>query len=82
MLLVPSIGRSQDPAAFYKKNCAACHSIGGGRLLGPDLRGVGDRKDRRWLEDFIVNPKATLDAGDPYGRQLAADAKGMCAFRG
>ncbi|MDE3197047.1 MAG: cytochrome c [Acidobacteriota bacterium] len=76
LLSIPA-GFAQDPSAFYKRNCAACHSIGGGRLLGPDLKGVEDRKDRKWLTEFLLNPKATLDQGDPYGKKLLADAKGM-----
>lgn len=72
-----SLGFAQDAASFYKRNCAACHSIGGGRLLGPDLKGVESRKDRKWLTQFLQDPKVTLAAGDPYGKQILAEAKGM-----
>jgi mono/diheme cytochrome c family protein len=68
---------AQDAGGFYKRNCAACHSIGGGRLLGPDLKNVEQRKDRKWLIDFLMDPKATIAAGDPYGKQIVAEAKGM-----
>jgi mono/diheme cytochrome c family protein len=68
---------AEDVGAFYKRNCGACHSIGGGRLLGPDLKNVEKRKDRKWLIDFLIDPKATIAAGDPYGKKLVAEAKGM-----
>ena len=29
---------------IFQKSCAACHSIGGGRLVGPDLAGVNDKR--------------------------------------
>jgi mono/diheme cytochrome c family protein len=78
LLLLPGwAGCAQDAGAFYKRNCAACHSIGGGRLLGPDLKDVERRKDRKWLTQFLRNPKETLEEGDPYGKQIQADAKGM-----
>jgi mono/diheme cytochrome c family protein len=68
---------AQDAGAFYKSNCGACHTIGGGRILGPDLRNVEERKDRKWLTDFLMDPKATIAGGDLYGKRIVAEAKGM-----
>lgn len=68
---------AQDPAAFFRQNCQSCHTIGGGRLAGPDLKNATQRKDRAWLAEFIVNPKAKLDAGDPYALQLQQEARGV-----
>ncbi|MBI1944999.1 MAG: c-type cytochrome [Deltaproteobacteria bacterium] len=48
----------------YAKICAACHSIGGGKLVGPDLAGVTTRRTEEWLVKFIKSPKAMIDAGD------------------
>mgnify|MGYP001585549054 CR=1 FL=1 len=67
----------QVPAQFFRQNCAACHTIGGGRITGPDLKNVSGRKDRQWLVKFIQNPKAVIDAGDPYATQLLQDARGV-----
>ncbi|MEP6715083.1 MAG: c-type cytochrome [Terriglobia bacterium] len=75
--MAPIPGLAQDAAIFFQKNCAACHTIGGGQLLGPDLRNVLERQNRKWLVGFIVNPQGTLDKGDPYGKKLLADANGM-----
>jgi mono/diheme cytochrome c family protein len=67
----PSRAPAQEAAAFFKQNCASCHTIGGGRLTGPDLKGVTARQpDRQWLITFIANPKAVLDSGDPYAQKL------------
>ena len=54
-----------------------CHTIGGGRLVGPDLKDVTKRKDREWLEHFILNPKAVIDSGDAYALQLQQDSRGI-----
>jgi len=70
--------RSQeDAAAFFKGNCMACHTIGGGRLTGPDLKNVTERKDREWLRSFIQNPQAKISAGDPYALALLDEAHGV-----
>lgn len=68
---------AQETAAFFKQNCTSCHTIGGGRITGPDLKDVTKRKDRAWLATFITNPKATIDGGDPYARQLVEEARGV-----
>jgi mono/diheme cytochrome c family protein len=55
---------AQDGAELYKRNCAACHSLGGGRLVGPDLAGVTKKADRAWLSRFIRNSAEMIKSGD------------------
>jgi protein SCO1/2 len=57
---------------LFTKLCAPCHTIGGGDHVGPDLRGVADRRDRAWLIDFIQNPGKMLARKDPDAIALAA----------
>lgn len=68
---------AQETADFFKRNCANCHTIGGGRLIGPDLKNVGQRRDKEWLTRFMLNPKATIDSGDAYAQQLLNDYSGV-----
>jgi mono/diheme cytochrome c family protein len=75
-LLLPVAARGQDAAAFFRQSCMSCHTIGGGRLVGPDLKHVTQRKDRAWLINFVSNPKTVLDGGDPYALQLKQEAGG------
>src|ERR1700693_272284 len=72
-----STASAQQPADFFQQNCASCHTIGGGRLTGPDLKDITKQKDRAWLERFVQNPKAVMDSGDPYALQLQQDARGV-----
>ncbi len=72
-----SSAHGQEAAEFFRKNCTSCHWIGGGRLIGPDLKNVTSRKDRDWLVRFILDPKAMFDARDPYALKLKAEAKGV-----
>jgi mono/diheme cytochrome c family protein len=67
---------AQTPADDFRQNCMSCHTIGGGRLTGPDLKDVTTRKERAWLTSFIVDPKAKFDAGDPYAMELKAASQG------
>ena len=69
--------QGQDAAAFFKQNCTSCHTIGGGRLTGPDLKDVATRKDGQWLVQFLQNPKAMIDSGDPYALKLQTEARGV-----
>jgi cytochrome c2 len=55
---------------FQEKTCAACHSIGKGALVGPDLKGVTTRRPREWLEQWIAAPDAVLAKKDPYALDL------------
>ena len=77
MLNVGSAMAQQDPSTFFQQNCTSCHTVGGGRLVGPDLKDVATRKDRQWLVQFLQNPKATIDSGDPYAVKLQQEARGV-----
>jgi protein SCO1 len=57
---------------MYKKICAPCHTIGVGDRVGPDLRGVTERRDPAWIASYIRNPSAMLAKADPVARELAA----------
>ena len=76
-LLVGTAAAQQDAGAFFKQNCTSCHTIGGGRLTGPDLKDVFSRRDRAWLVQFLQSPKAMIDSGDPYATKLQQEARGV-----
>ncbi len=68
---------AQEPAPYFKQNCMSCHTVGGGRLAGPDLKDVTQRRDKAWLVQWIQNPKGVLDSGDPYAQKLLQDSRGV-----
>lgn len=57
---------------FQTKGCGGCHSIGGGRLTGPDLEGVTERREHEWILAMVQNPDSMLRE-DPVARQLFAE---------
>jgi len=67
---------AQETAAYFRQNCMSCHTIGGGRLTGPDLKNVSDRKDRQWLIRFIMDPKGVIDSGDAYAAKIVKESNG------
>ncbi len=67
-------GVNQELAAkgkelFGTKGCTACHTVGGGRLVGPDLKGVTERRDKEWIIHMILNPDSMIN-NDPVAKQL------------
>ena len=54
----------------YQGRCSACHSIGRGDKVGPDLAGVAQRRGRAWLARYIGAPDELLAAGDPVAAAL------------
>jgi mono/diheme cytochrome c family protein len=59
-----------DGQAIFAANCGACHTIGGGNLAGPDLKGVTEQQPQQWLVAFIDNPDQVITSGDPAANQL------------
>jgi protein SCO1 len=57
---------------LFAKECAACHTVGHGDKIGPDLAGVTVRHDPEWVARYIVEPDKVLASGDPVARQLQA----------
>ena len=55
---------------LFETKCAACHSLGSDRVVGPGLAGVSDRRDRAWMVDFIVAPDRVIADGDSIAARL------------
>lgn len=63
--------------ALFLKGCAACHTIGQGRHIGPDLKGVTARRERDWLIRYLVAPDVMRAKQDPILVELAAQYPGV-----
>lgn len=77
----PAQAPGEDVYEFFKMNCTSCHTIGGGRLTGPDLQNVEDRQERDWLVDFMVDPKGVIDSGDTYAQKIFKEARAQYMTR-
>lgn len=62
-----------DPTAYlFRTRCGACHTVGRGDAVGPDLQDVTRRRERSWLARFIKAPETLLAAKDPIASELFA----------
>lgn len=59
----------------FDQKCVGCHTIGQGDRVGPDLKGVTQRRDRAWLEQWISAPDRMIGQGDPIARELLSKYK-------
>lgn len=73
--LVSLSATAQDGEAIYNQRCAVCHSIGGGRMAGPDLKDVDARYPEQWLIEFTQSAKRLIDAGDAQAKKLLGEYK-------
>jgi mono/diheme cytochrome c family protein len=71
----PAAGAAFDPAAVFTLQCAGCHSVGKGEVVGPDLQGVTARRDRRWLHSFIRSSQGLVGQGETTAAALFARYK-------
>jgi mono/diheme cytochrome c family protein len=66
--------RGQEPASaeagrhLFQTVCVTCHTIGAGVKIGPDLKGVTERRDADWLRRFIRDPQQMRTSGDPTAK--------------
>ena len=67
---------ADDGKALFEKNCTGCHSIGGGIMMGPDLKDVVSRSSAAWVQAFIEAPDKVIGSGDARAKALVAEYKG------
>lgn len=57
--------------AIFEKTCFACHSIGQGPRVGPDLKDISKRRDHDWLVRWLDDPLGMLTTDDLAKKLLA-----------
>jgi protein SCO1/2 len=68
---VASLNLDQGQYLFATR-CAACHTIGNGDKIGPDLKGITNVRERGWLTRMIQAPDQLLEERDPIAVELFA----------
>jgi mono/diheme cytochrome c family protein len=72
-LLASPAHTQQGGEELFRTYCAACHSLGPERMLGPGLQGVAQRRDISWLRTNIVEPDRLISGGDPVKAELVRE---------
>jgi mono/diheme cytochrome c family protein len=73
LLLGPALASGQTQTSgkdLFDSHCAACHSLGSERIVGPGLEGVTQRRSRAWLSSFISDPERMVAEKDPIALDL------------
>ena len=69
---------AQEPGETeFNTTCFACHTIGEGRRVGPDLAGVTDKRSEEWLLRFIKSSQSMIKSGDADAVALAEQFQGL-----
>ncbi len=68
----PPSQSATEGQAIFQTTCTGCHTIGGGTLVGPDLKGVTARRTKEWLTNWISGPDKVVASQDPTAVQLLA----------
>jgi nitrate reductase gamma subunit len=62
---------------IFTSRCMACHTFGKGVKVGPDLKGVNERRQRAWLLKFVRGSSQVIASGDPIATELFTQFKGQ-----
>ena len=60
---------------MFKANCAACHSVGTKKVVGPGLQGIGEKRERDWLGKWIKNSADLIASGDGDAKAIFEEYK-------
>ena len=58
-------GQADQARETFQSMCSACHTVGGGQLVGPDLEGVSERRSEEWIIKFVQGSQELVRTGDP-----------------
>ena len=73
----PALRAQQSGAELFQTKCAACHTLGTDRLVGPGLQGVTALRERAWLLRWISRPNEMIAAGDSIATRLLKEYDGL-----
>jgi cytochrome c2 len=63
-------GDGAEAKKIFNQSCTGCHTYGKGIKVGPDLKGVTERRSRPWLLKFVRSSQQVIRSGDPTAQGL------------
>ncbi len=63
-LLTFSTAKADEGQDLFSTLCAPCHTIGKGRLVGPDLKNITEKRTEDWLVPYIQSSQTVIKSGD------------------
>ena len=69
-ILIVLLASANEGKNLYTKFCSPCHTIGMGRLVGPDLVDISDKRSEDWLISFIISSQTLINSGDSDAQKI------------
>ncbi len=76
-LLIFILGNANEGQDLFKLTCAACHTVGKGKLVGPDLQNISEKRSQDWLVSFIKSSGTMIKSGDADAVAIFEEYKGI-----
>lgn len=65
IIFIPEYSYSQSPGeSIFTRTCQVCHTIGKGRLVGPDLLDIENRRTEDWIIGFVKSSQGLVNSDD------------------
>ena len=61
---------AQAGKTIFDSKCLTCHTLGKGKLIGPDLKGITQRRKLEWIKKMIKDPETMLKTDDTAKKLL------------
>lgn len=62
--LTVSLNAQNQGELLFLQRCKACHTIGDGKLIGPDLANIQSRRIEEWIIKFVQSSQSLIKSGD------------------
>lgn len=59
-----------DAPSYFESKCSSCHTVGQGDDVGPDLKGVTQKREQEWIIRFVQESQSLVQEGDPIAVEL------------
>ncbi|MDG1136227.1 MAG: cytochrome c3 family protein [Bacteroidales bacterium] len=69
LISMSSFSQTAQDEKNYQQ-CKVCHNIDGAKLIGPNLKGISEKRDEAWLIKFIQNSQEMIKNGDELAVQV------------
>lgn len=74
--VVDEASAKKGKSLFAARACSGCHTIGKGRMAGPDLAHVHERRSVEWLKTWLKDPPAMMET-DSTAKALLKEFNNM-----
>jgi len=71
------LGQGDPVEQLFTVKCGICHTIGMGKLIGPDLLNVHDKRSDEWLLEYIRSSQSMIKKGDPDAVAIFEEYNGI-----